>query len=493
MSNEIELSFLVPSEKMDKANYDSNDNQIVDVAASIDGITGAANSTFYGKNESGVVGFHTVASGGANAINDLTDVNTTGLASNDVLQWDGSSFVPKSFAEIAASDIDVSGASNGQALIFNSGTGVFEPANISAGGASQLTELSDVTLSSPSSGQVLSYNGSAWVNKAPSTPNLALNDLTDVTGGGTSGQVLTYNGSTYALADVPTGVSEIRDLSDVAYLTASNGDLLGFNGTIWTNVSYDLSKLDSITVAGATDGQALIFNSGSGDFEPTTIPTGGASTLGELSDVNATATSGQVLTFNGTSFEFQTPTGGGSAGQLSDLSDVDTTGVSDGQVLAYNGATSQFEPTTPSGGGSVTGASVERIRMNFTGTDVAAGTVGTDECFSDNTPGVTGILKNNDSVSNIICTFNFTGYNNPPANIMLYGYDVRNQRYSIRTIGLQTQHVAFSTSGDESNPNTFGSFSSLEMLLTTSLFGAAKKAALPAIGAHGYVVFTMQG
>jgi hypothetical protein len=38
---------------------------------------------------------------------------------------------------------------------------------MSGSGATQLDELSDVTLTTPTSGQVLSYNGSQWVNKNP--------------------------------------------------------------------------------------------------------------------------------------------------------------------------------------------------------------------------------------------------------------------------------------------------------------------------------------
>ena len=43
--------------------------------------------------------------------------------------------------------------------------------NIGGGGASQLNDLSDVTLSSPATGQVLSYDGSKWVNGVLGTMN----------------------------------------------------------------------------------------------------------------------------------------------------------------------------------------------------------------------------------------------------------------------------------------------------------------------------------
>ena len=40
---------------------------------------------------------------------------------------------------------------------------------ISGGGSSNLSGLSDVTLTNPSNGQVLKYNGTAWINDADAT------------------------------------------------------------------------------------------------------------------------------------------------------------------------------------------------------------------------------------------------------------------------------------------------------------------------------------
>jgi hypothetical protein len=64
----------------------------------------------------------------ASSINALSDVDTTGIATNKILKWSGSNWV------------------------------------ITDQAAASLASLNDVTISSVSSGQVLKYNGTAWVN-----------------------------------------------------------------------------------------------------------------------------------------------------------------------------------------------------------------------------------------------------------------------------------------------------------------------------------------
>jgi len=44
-----------------KSTYDVNNNGVVDKATEIDGVTGAGNDTYYGKNASGSIGFHALS------------------------------------------------------------------------------------------------------------------------------------------------------------------------------------------------------------------------------------------------------------------------------------------------------------------------------------------------------------------------------------------------------------------------------------------------
>jgi len=84
--------------------------------------------TPYSRQDGGWVA---AGSGGATAINDLTDVDTTTLppTGGDVLKWTGSVWAPT-----VDDDVD------------------------------NLVDLTDTTITSPANGEVLQYNGSAWVN-----------------------------------------------------------------------------------------------------------------------------------------------------------------------------------------------------------------------------------------------------------------------------------------------------------------------------------------
>lgn len=64
-----------------KSVYDTDGNGIVDKASAIDGIVGSANHTYYGKNESGVIGFHAVPPDG-DMKKSVYDTNNNGRADN---------------------------------------------------------------------------------------------------------------------------------------------------------------------------------------------------------------------------------------------------------------------------------------------------------------------------------------------------------------------------------------------------------------------------
>jgi len=93
-----------------------------------------------------------------------------------------------------------------------------------------------------------------------------------------------------------------------------------------------LAGLSDTAVAGVTDGQQIVWNAGLGRWVPAD------KTLESLNDVVAAgATDGQVLTWdNGIStWVASNPTGG--ASELSQLSDVDTLGVTTSDLLQYDG------------------------------------------------------------------------------------------------------------------------------------------------------------
>lgn len=521
MSKAVDFSFINPSDIMLKSEYDTNLNSIVDVAASVQGVDGANNNTFYGK-VGGIAGFYSVQT--EYGINDLTDVTITTPSSGQYIKYNGTRYVNSDIAynditgkptlsSVATSgsyndlsdkpvipavpdsvgdlsDVDITGISNGQVLQWSGST--FIPANVSAGGAGSLNELSDVTLTSVSSGQILKYNGTAFVNttidysEVSGTPTLSTvatsgsyNDLSnkpvifsgsynDLSGKPVLSTVAT-SGSYNDLSEQPSIPTSLRNLSDVAYLAASSGQVLRHNGTAFTNATLSYNDLSDTPVIPS-------------------VP----DSIGDLSDVNITGiSSGQVLQWNGSSLVPATISGGGGgASTLNDLTDVNVSSATSGQVLQYNG-TGWIPATVAGGSGNTT---VERIRIQYTGADMAAGTVGTSECYSGYSANVTPILASNNSAADFITEISFTGYNYPPSHIMYYGFNGANNRYEIRPLYGQAaiQYVPNNTT-DLVNPSPFGGFDKIRLTTASTDTGAAPKTGLPTTPGHAWIVLVMQG
>jgi len=104
----------------------------------------------------------------------------------------------------------------------------------------QLTGLSDVTITSAAAGQVLKFNGVSWINS---------ND--DVgTGGGTG-----------------SGATTLNELTDVILTSPVSNQLLQYNGSAWVNNPISLTLLTDIAFTSPTSGQVLKFDSASGDWK----------------------------------------------------------------------------------------------------------------------------------------------------------------------------------------------------------------------------------
>jgi len=139
------------------------------------------------------------------------------------------------------------------------------------------------------------------------------------------------------------GSLALEDLSNVSALTPASGQVLKWDGTHWapaTDATTGGAGLDADTLDGQDGSYYLNYT----NFTNTpTIP----ADLTDLGIVDGSA--GYVLTTDGAgTFTFQAPQGGG--GTLSGLSDVDTTGVADGSVLKYNNTTSTWEIGTDNTG-----------------------------------------------------------------------------------------------------------------------------------------------
>lgn len=134
---------------------------------------------------------------------------------------------------------------------------------------------------------------------------------------------------------------------ELSLLTPLVGDVLEIDSTA-TN-----TRLHRITSDGVENGSLIVDNSASTITEDHGSG-GGATTLDDLTDVNApTPADDDVLTWDsGTSTWVPAAGGGGGATTLDALTDVDTTGVTDGQVLVYDDIGAEWVPATIVGAGS---------------------------------------------------------------------------------------------------------------------------------------------
>ncbi len=173
-------------------------------------------------------------------VDDLGDVDTatTAPSSGDVLEWDGSNWVP---AAISGGGVDVEDGGTtvvGGASAINAGTrlGVTDdgdgtvtldasvPVDSVAGKTGAVTlaadDLGDVDTSTtaPASGDYLTWDGSAWVPTATASSISGIDDLDDVdtsTTAPSSGDVLEWDGSNWVPAAVAGGVDVEDDGSTV--------------------------------------------------------------------------------------------------------------------------------------------------------------------------------------------------------------------------------------------------------------------------------------
>ncbi len=127
-------------------------------------------------------------------------------------------------------DVSITSASNGQFLSWN-GTNWVNASAPGGGGINQLDDISDVSAATPNAGEVLQWNGNAWVS------SLVVGPAGDTGPAGPTGP------------EGPTG--SIDALADVVITSATNGQLLQFNGTNWVNSApAELTITNDLTVGG---------------------------------------------------------------------------------------------------------------------------------------------------------------------------------------------------------------------------------------------------
>ena len=254
------------------------------------------------------------------------------------------------------------------------GSGNLSWVDQSGGGATALNDLTDVNITAASTGEVLRYNGAAWVDA-----QLAYADLS-----GTPTNVSSFANDSGYLIDI-TG-EPIDDLSNVSLTGVTTGDVLSYNGANWVNSAAPPANISGSSINGLNDvdtstsppvnGDGLIWNSGSGQWEPGAVGTGTVA-LNGLTDVTITsAATGEVLRYDGstwvdaqlaysdlsgtpalapvaTSGDYNDLTSKPSIPvNINDLGDVTVTNVTSGEILEYDG--SAWVNVANSGGTSLT-------------------------------------------------------------------------------------------------------------------------------------------
>ena len=288
--------------------------------------------------------------GGATTLSGLTDVSTTAPNAGEVLKWTGSAWAPgvdntgttiNSLNDIG--NVDTTGVANGSVLKYNSTSNAWEIGTDNAGSsltdtdglsegstnlyftdaradaritAASLSNLSNVATTAPTTGQVLKWNGSAW---APATDaeGTSLTDTDALSEGSTNlyytdarvdthlnqsnptaGYVLSWNGSDYAwidnagfsgnyndLTNKPTIPSNIGSLTDVNTSGLVSGQVLRYNGTNFVPATIS----DGADGADGTDGAAATITIG-------TVSTGAAGS--NVTVTNSGTTAAAILDFS---------------------------------------------------------------------------------------------------------------------------------------------------------------------------------------------------
>ena len=276
------------------------------------------------------------------------------------------------------------------------------PTGGGGGGASALGDLTDVTLSSLTTDQVIRYDGtSEWLNELNNVINVTTKasdnlQLPLILGSAATGNVetfaddtLTYNPSTATIAGAnvsgsSTGLSgnpniSVNNLTVGGIANFTNSTDATFTGGITTgngssgstqwNAAYNwgdhstqgylvagsltnigintFSDVDTQTAA-PTNGQALIWDSTSGKWEP-----GNAATASETDPVFTASPAGSITLAKLS--EWNAAYGWGdhsTAGYLTqvalpDLTDVTISSLVNGDLIKYNSSTSKWENFTP--------------------------------------------------------------------------------------------------------------------------------------------------
>ena len=307
-----------------------------------------------------------VQSIGTHNLGELQNVDTSNVAANTVLGWNGSAWVPTATSGLI-STTDFSRKSNNLNDLTNPATartnlGVYSKTESDTKFFSKSASGNPDTDNTISLGDnsfrfsdiyAVEFHGNATTSGTTSSiANHGINALSDVdTTGKQSGHVLTYNGSAW-VSSADSSPSSLGGLSDVDISGIANGQVIKYNSSTSRFEPGDASGSGATTFVGLTDTPANF--SGAANRFVKVNSSGNA--LEFVAGTFLTDLSGQdtdALSEGSTNLYFTNARADARIGaaSINALSDVDTSGVSTGHALIWNGST--WSPSA-TGSGDIT-------------------------------------------------------------------------------------------------------------------------------------------
>ena len=270
--------------------------------------------------------------GGASALGDLTDVTLSSLTTDQVIRYDGTSEWLNELNNVI--NVTTKGTDNLQL-----------PLILGSAATGNVETFADDTLTyNPSTATIGGANVSGSSTGLSGNPNVSVNNLTvggianftNSTDATFTGGITTGNGSSGSTQW--NAAYNWGDHSTQGYLVAGSLTNIGIN---------TFSDVDTQTAA-PTNGQALIWDSTSGKWEP-----GNAAAASEVDPVFTASPAGSITLTKLTQWDAAYGWGDhGAAGYLTslalpDLSDVTISSLVTGDLIKYNASTSKWENFTP--------------------------------------------------------------------------------------------------------------------------------------------------
>jgi len=316
------------------------------------------------------------------ALDDIGDVDTTGVSTNNVLKYDGANWVDGSvaYSEVTGTPSLATIATTGDYSDLNDSV-VVQQFNATATASAISSNALHIFRFYGAGGFTLSLSTSTALNGFALFNNISGSDVTvnggtfrsngEGTSGGTSsitvkaGERRLYyveGASLYLEANSTL----IEHNADVTITSPSNGEALVYNSTsgLWENSTVSasvaaLNDVGDVAITTPANTQVIKYNSTSGDWENGAVAyadVSGTPTLGTAAALDVGTSANNVVQLNGSA---QLPAVDGSqltgisatVAALNDIGDVSAAAPNNGDVIAYNSTSGDWEATAQSGGG----------------------------------------------------------------------------------------------------------------------------------------------